>query len=101
MLYKKEVDSRSKSKSADELSIELRELIIVYWKNFYHAWKLQKRAYDKGVKPWNYTLGNKIWLNNKYIKTKHNRKLEIKFFGLFWVFYPIGKQTYKLEFLRK
>ena len=29
MLYKKKVDSRSKSKSVDKLSVKIRELIIV------------------------------------------------------------------------
>ena len=37
MLYKEEVNPRSQSKSADELSKELKELMIVYCKNLYHA----------------------------------------------------------------
>ena len=37
MSYKDNVDLRSKSKSVNELSTELRELIIVYRKNFHHA----------------------------------------------------------------
>ena len=49
-------------------------------KNFYHAQELQKQAYNKGVKPKNYAPGNKVWLNNKYIKTKQKRKLKAKFF---------------------
>ena len=49
--YKEDVDSRSQSKSADELSAELRELMIVCQENFYHAQEFQKRAHDKGVKP--------------------------------------------------
>ena len=35
--YEEEVDSRSKSKSADKLSAELRELMIVCQENLYHA----------------------------------------------------------------
>ena len=70
MSYEEEVDLRSKSKSADELSAELRELMIVCQENLHHAQELQKRAYDKGVKPRSYTLGDKVWLNSKYIKTK-------------------------------
>ena len=65
--------------------------MIVCWKNFYHAQELQKQAYDKGVKRWSYASGKKVWLNNKYIKTKHNQKLEAKFFGPFQVLYPVGK----------
>ena len=37
ILYEEKVDSRSKSKSADELSVKLRELMIVCQKNLYHA----------------------------------------------------------------
>ena len=91
MSYEKKVNSRSKSKSADKLSAKLRELIIVCWENLHYAQELQKRVHNKGVKPRNYTLGDKIWLNNKYIKTKRNRKLDAKFFGSFQVLHSIGK----------
>ena len=37
MSYKKDVNFRSKFKSADKLSTELRELMIVYKENFYHT----------------------------------------------------------------
>ena len=70
MLYKKDVDSYSKSKSTDKLLIELRELMIVYKENFYYTQELQNQAYNKGVKPKNYALNDKVWLNSKYIKTK-------------------------------
>ena len=40
MSYKEKVDSCSKSKSADKLSAELRELMIVCRKNFHYAQKL-------------------------------------------------------------
>ena len=99
--YKEEVDSCFKLKSADKLLAELRELIFVYQENLHYAQELQKRANDKGVKPRSYTPGDKVWLNNKYIKIKRNRKLEAKFFGPFRVFYPVEKQAYKLEFSRK
>ena len=99
--HKKEVDSRLKSKSADKLSVELRELMIVCRRNLHHAQKLQKRAHDKGVKPRNYAPSDKVWLNSKYIKTKQNWKLKAKFFGPFQVLYPIKKEAYKLELLRK
>ena len=53
------------------------------------------------MKPQSYTLGKKVWLNSKYIKTKCNQKLEAKFFGPFRVLHPIRKQVYKLELLKK
>ena len=101
MSYEEDVDPRSQSKSADKLSAELRELMIVCQENLYHAQELQKRAHDKGVKPQSYAPGEKVWLNSKYIKTKRNRKLEAKFFGPFPVLYSIGKQAYKLELPKK
>ena len=91
MSYEEDVDPRSQSKSADELSAELRELMIVCQENLHHAQELQKHAHDKGVKPWSYAPGEKVWLNSRYIKTKHNRKLETKFFMPFRVLYPVGK----------
>ena len=101
MSYEEEVDPRSQSKSADELSEELRELMVVYRENLHHAQELQKRAHNKGVKPRSYAPGEKIWLNSMFIKTKWNRKFEAKFFGPFRVLYPIGKQAYKLELPKK
>ena len=86
---------------ADKLSIELRELIIVYRKNFYYAQKFQKQAYNKDVKPKSYDFYNKIWLNSKYIKTKQNWKLKVKFFRLYQIFHLVRKKAYKLELSRK
>ena len=37
ILYKKNVNPHFKSKSADKLLAELKELIIIYRKNFYYA----------------------------------------------------------------
>ena len=101
MSYKEDVDPRSQSKSADKLSTELRELMIVCRENLHHAQELRKRGHNKGVKPRSYAPGNKVWLNSKYIKTKRNRKLEAKFFGPFRVLHPVGKQAYKLELPKK
>ena len=83
MLYKDDANSYSKLKSVDKLSAEVKKLMIVYHENLYHAQKLQKQAYNKGVKPKSYTLGNKVWFNSKYIKTKQNRNLKVKFFRPF------------------
>ena len=95
--YEEEFDPRSQSKSADELAEELRDLMIVCCENLHHVQELQKRAYDKGVKPRSYAPGKKVWLNSKFIKIKRNRKLEAKFFGPFRVLHLVGKQAYKLE----
>ena len=42
MSYEEDVNPRSQSKSADELSAELRELMIVCQENLYHAQEFQK-----------------------------------------------------------
>ena len=70
MSYKNDVNLCSKSKSADNLSAELKKLMIVCRENLYHAQKLQKQADNKDVKPRSYASNNKVWLNSKYIKTK-------------------------------
>ena len=101
MLYKEKVDSRSKSKSADKLSAKLKELMIVCRENVHHAQEIQKRAHYKGVKSRNYAPGDNVWLNSRYIKTKRNQKLEVKFFGPFQILHPVGKQAYKLKLPRK
>ena len=101
MWYREEVDLRSKSKLADKLLVELRELMIFCQENFYHAQKLQTQAHDKGVKSRSYVLDEKVWLNSKYIKTKRNQKLEVKFFRPFQVLYLVKKQVYKLELSKK
>ena len=75
--------------------------MIVYQENLHHAQKLQKRAHNNGVKLWSYTSGKKVWLNSKYIRTKHNQKLEVKFFGLFQVLHLVGEQVYKLGLFKK
>ncbi len=66
-----------------------------------HVQELQKQYHNKHTKPRSYTLGKKVWLNSKYIKTKQNRKLEAKFFGPFRVLHLVGKQAYKLELSKK
>ena len=68
--YEENINPRSKSKWADELLAELQELMTISRKNFYYAQKLQKQAHNKSIKLKNYTFGNKVWLNSKYIKTK-------------------------------
>ena len=54
MSYEEDVDPYSQSKSADDLSAELKELMIVCRENLHHTQELQKRAHDKGVKPQSY-----------------------------------------------
>ena len=95
--FDKDTNPRSQSKTADELSTKLLELMTICWENFHHTQELQKQAHNKGVKPRSYVPNDKVWLNSKYIKTKQNRKFKTKFFRPFWLLHLIGKQAYKLE----
>ncbi len=99
--YKEHIDLHSQSKSADELTTELRELIAICKENFQHAQKLQKRYYDKHAKPRSYAPGDKLWLNSKYIKTKWNQKLKANFFGPFQILHLMGKQAFQIELPKK
>lgn len=58
--YKEDIDPRFGFLSADELSSELRELMIVCQDNLFCTQELQKRAHNKGVKPKSYTPGDKV-----------------------------------------
>ena len=97
IFFEEDNNPRSQSKSADKLSAELQDLITIYRKYLHHAHELQKRAYNKGVKPRSYAPVDKVWLNSKYVKIKCNRELEAKFFGPFQVLHPVEMQAYKLE----
>ena len=55
--FEENVNPYSKSKSADELSAELKDLMTICRKNLCHAQNLQKCAYDKNVKLQSYALG--------------------------------------------
>ena len=99
--FEEDIDSRSRFMLASELLLKLQKLISIYCKNLFHAQKLQKRAYNKSVKPRSYTFNDKVWLNSKYIKTKQNQKLEAKFYESFQVLHPLRKQAYKLELPKK
>ena len=99
--FKEDTDPCSQSKSANKLLAELQDLMTVCRENLYHAQEFQKQAHNKGAKPRSYAPSNKVWLNNKYIKTKRNHKLEAKFFEPFRVLYPVGKQAYKLKLLKR
>ena len=73
--YEEDINLHSRSKAANELTEELRNLIAAYREKLQHAQELQKRAQGKGIKPRSYAPSKKVWLNSKYIKTKRNRKL--------------------------
>lgn len=58
--FEKDFNICFKSKSAKKLSAKLRNLMIIYQENLYYAQDLQKRTYDKGVKPRSYAPGKRF-----------------------------------------
>ena len=58
--YKKDLDPRPQSKTAEEISSELRNLMAVCQQNLHHPQELQKWAHNKGVKPQSYAPGDKV-----------------------------------------
>lgn len=103
VFYKKDVDPHSKSKYVDKLATKIKMLMFVYKEILHHAQELWKRAYDKLiVKLESYTLGDKIWLNNNYIKNKQNEKFKTKFFRpLFSRLHLVGEDVYKLKLSKR
>ena len=49
MSYEEKVDPHFKSKSADKLSAELGELMIVCQENLHYAQDVQKQAHEKSI----------------------------------------------------
>ena len=47
--FEKDINFYFQLKIADELSVELRELMIIYWENLHHAQKLQKKPTIKAL----------------------------------------------------
>ena len=99
--FEEETNLCYRSKSANKLLVESQDLITICQENFYHAHKVQKQVYDKGVKPKSYAPSNKVWLNSKYIKTKRNQNIKAKYFRPFRVLHLIDKQAYKLKLPKK
>ncbi len=99
--FKEDVDPHSRSRSANKLAKELKEVMEVCCQNLLHAQEVQKKVHNKRVKSRSYAPGKKVWLNSKYIKMMRNKKLKSKFFGPFRVLHAVEKQAYKLELSTK
>ena len=51
VLYEENLDPHLQSRTAEELSFKLLELMTVCQQNLHHVQEFQKRAHNKGVKP--------------------------------------------------
>lgn len=99
--YEKNVDPHLQSKFANKIVIVVRDQIMICKNNLKQTQELEKLFYNKYIKRKSYSSGEKVQFNNKYIKSKRNQKLELKFFDLFKIFQSMKKQDYKLELLKK
>lgn len=54
----------------DKLSKKFHDLKAICYENHYYTQDFWKKVYNKIIEPKNYALINKVWLNNKYRKTK-------------------------------
>lgn len=69
--------------------------------NVWQTQKLYKKWQNKYVKLKSYAPEEKVWLNNKYIKIKQNRKLKAKFFNLFQVLFLVKKSSIQIRITKK
>ena len=79
---------------AEEVA-RMRKLLETKWQTTF-AYSL--KHYDKKHTPWTFSVGDKVWLNGKNIKTvQPSKKLDYKYFGPFVVLKSIKKQAYRLD----
>lgn len=60
VFYEKDINLQLKLKLAKKLLDQIFKYITTFCKNLYHAQKLQKRSYNKYVKPTSFTLREKV-----------------------------------------
>ena len=60
IFYKEDVEPRSWSNTANKLTEELRNLMVLYRENLQYTQKLQKQAQNKGIKSRSYDLNKKV-----------------------------------------
>ena len=99
MSYEEHADPKAKSKTAIEHAKDLEDLMNLK-KNLRDAQAQQAKYHDRRHRFKQYKLGDYVWVNGKDIRTKRNKKLESKIFGLFKVNKVVGgvnPQAYRLE----
>ena len=101
MNFEKLFDFRVKSMSVKQHDIYLNKLIEIFQKVLAQTQKRQKKYVDAKMKFMKFVIENYVWLKNKNIRTKRNRKLEWKQFESFEIFDKINKQVYKLVLFKR
>lgn len=60
MFFEKNTNFYSYFNITKKLAVKVYKLLIFYFQNFYHAQKLEKQVFNKGVKPKSYALNDKV-----------------------------------------
>lgn len=97
MSWDEDVDPKSRSRAAVDNAKHLATLMGVCKEAILAAQETQATYANRHRKSREYSVGDYVWLNTKYIRTKRNRKLEFKNFGPFLITHVIGKQSYRLK----
>ncbi len=62
------------------------------------ARRTQAKYYDKKVQPRTYSIGDRVWLSGRNIRTiRPSKKLDNKYYGPFRIVDAHGEQAYELE----
>lgn len=82
---------------ASKLANKPKDLILIYEQDELYSQELLIWANNNSINSCNYKLFEKIWLNNKFIKTKPNSNLKANYFKSYLIFYLVNKQIYKIK----
>ena len=91
MSFEKFFDFRVKLMLVKQHVVHLSKLIEMLQKILNHAQIKQKKYVDVRMKFMKYVIDDHVWLRNKNIRTKRNKKLEWKQFELFEIFDKMNK----------
>lgn len=83
MSFKKTGNLWSKLKAINKLATKLKKLTGACIEIFQHFKKILKQYYVLYAKVKNYISSNKLWLNNKYIKTIKHSSLKLNLLNHF------------------
>ena len=79
---------------AEEVA-RIHKLLEIKWQT---TFAYASKHYNKKHTPRTFSVGDKVWLNDKNIKTvQPSKKLDYKYFRLFVVLKSIRKQAYQLD----
>ena len=92
------IDKRSRFKSIMKHAENLKKLMIMLKVELHNAQAIQTKYKNKHIKVIDkYNVSDMIYLNDKNIRIKRNKKLEWKLFEFFEITHVIDEQAYRLK----